>query len=66
MCVLKTIARTCCELDSEPLQAVYPGDELEAVEVRETDAGAVRVGDGDDLACHYIVSFFPKSDFLLQ
>jgi hypothetical protein len=42
-CVRKTIARISCELDSEPLQAVYPGDELEAVEVRETGAGAVRV-----------------------
>ncbi len=43
VCVRKTIARISCELDSEPLQAVYPGDELEAVEVRATSAGGVRV-----------------------
>ena len=43
VCTRKTIARTSCELDSEPLQAVYPGDELEAVEVRENGDGAVRI-----------------------
>jgi hypothetical protein len=43
VCVRKTIARTSCELDSEPVQAVYAGDELEAVEVRENGDGAVRI-----------------------
>jgi hypothetical protein len=43
VCTRKTIARSSCDLDSEPLQAIYAGDEVEAVEIRHTDEGAVRV-----------------------